>query len=500
MKTNTPAPIQTNLASALPRRDFLKNILAAGAATAITPQLLLAANKTKTPKPKPAAKKYDGEKIKLACVGIGNRGKDVITALHDTGLATIVALCDTDMGAPHTQTILKKFPDVPRFQDFRQMFDKMGNQFEALSIAIPDHAHFAVAMQAMALGKHIYVEKPMAHSFRQAELMMAAAKKYNVVTQMGNQGHSEGHYFQFKAWTEAGIIKNVTRIDAYMNNPRRWHDADTLKKYKIAYSKLTGYLPEQPIPPTLDWNVWLMTALDHKYNKGYTPEEWRSWYDFGNGVIGDWGLHIFDVAHQFLDLGLPSEIDPVKLEGHNPFVFPQATTLAYRFPKRGTMPPLTLTWYDGINNPPPLPNDVGELVGATDIPPPTTGAIEGIKPGKIIYGEGLTFKGGSHGSTLKIIPDSKAKDMASRLPAVPESPSNHFANFLLACKGAEKTRSPFDIAAPLTQVMTLGVIAQRLNAKLTFDRATKQITNNKAANELLDGVKPRKGWEQYYKV
>ena len=492
----------------LPRRDFLKGVLAAGAFSIVTPQILIAAQKkdktsgnaSKKKSTKPAPKKYAGEKVKLAAIGIGNRGGDILRSLDDTGLATVVALCDSDIGAPHTLKSLERFPNVPQFQDFRQMFDKMAGQIEAVVIGTPDHSHFPIAMQAMALGKHVYVEKPMAHSFLQAELMMAAAEKYKVVTQMGNQGHSEGHYFQFKEWTKHGIIKNVTAITAFMNNERRWHDHAKINKFRRIYSTLSDYLPEQPVPGTLDWNVWLATAKELRYNVGYTHCEWRSWYEFGNGVIGDWGLHIFDVAHEFLDLGLPAEIDPIKLEGHNNFVFPQATTLAYRFPRRGDKPPLTLTWYDGLNNLPPLPDDMGELVGEADIPPPTTGAIEGIKPGKVIYGEGLTFKGGSHGSTLKIIPDSKAKDMASSLPRVPESPSNHFANFLLACKGAEKTRSPFSIAAPLSQVMSLGVIAQRLNAKLTFDRATKKITNNKRANEMLAGVPPRKGWEQYYKL
>jgi len=475
------------------RRDFLKNVLAAGAITTLTPSLLFAADKKKnksTSKKTPAT--YTGEKVNLACIGIGDRGKDVVSSLFDTGIANIVALCDTDMGAPHTQAILKKFPDVPRFQDFRQMFDKMGGQIEAVSIAIPDFSHFPAAILAMSLGKHVYVEKPMAHSFRQIELLMAAEKKYKVAAQMGNQGHSEANYFQFKAWTEAGIIKNVSRITAYMNSDRRWHDAATLKKYGVAFSKLTGFLPEQPIPASLDWDTWLTVARQIAFNKGYINGEWRAWYEFGNGALGDWGAHIFDTAHEFLDLGLPTEVEAVKLEGHNPFVLPQATTLAFRFPKRGDKPPLELTWYDGPDNLPPLPDELRPK-SADDEP------IR-LSPGKFIYGEGITFKGDSHGSTLRILPVEKAHAMAASLPEVPKSPSNHFANFLLACKGREKCRSSFAVAGPLCQMMGMGVIAQRLNAKLQFDRATKQFTNNKTANDLLAGVTPRKEWEQFYKL
>lgn len=469
----------------LDRRSFIKGILAAGTFAAVTPSALCAAEGGA------ARRVAAGEKVNLACIGIGNRGADVVKALHGTGLANVVALCDTDMGASHTREVLGKFPNVPRFQDFRKMFDKMGKEIEAVSVGIPDFSHFPAAMLAMSLGKHVYVEKPMGHSFRQIELMMQAEKKYNVAAQMGNQGHSEANYFQFKAWVEAGIIKNVTKITAFMNNSRRWHGM-----------KVSDYLPAQPVPETLDWDCWLATAQDHKYNKGYTNGDWRSWFDFGNGALGDWGAHIFDTAHQFLDLGLPTEVEAVLLEGYSPLIFPQASTLAFRFPKRGSMPPVELTWYDGQKNLPPLPSDFGDAVVDPNIPPPTKGSIDTKRqpPGKVIYGEGLTFQGGSHGSVLKIIPGSKAKEMASKLPPVPKSPSNHFKNFLLACKGQEKCRSPFAVAGPLCQAMALGVIAQRVNAKLAFDPATKQITNHKLANELLAGVPPRKDWEQYYKL
>ena len=346
-------------------------------------------------------------------------------------------------------------------------------------------------MLAMSLGKHVYTEKPMGHSYKQVQLMMDAEKKYKVAAQMGNQGHSEANYFQFKAWTEAGIIKNVTKITAFMNSARRWHG----KKYP-------DFLPAEPIPATLDYDVWQATAAVHPYNHGYMNGEWRSWFDYGNGALGDWGAHIFDTAHEFLDLGMPTEVEPTRLEGYSQFVFPQECTLAFRFPARGDMPPVELTWYEGQNNPPPLPDDFGAPVVDSDIPPPTTGKIDVKKypPGKVIYGEGLTFKGGSHGSTLKIVPESKAKDMAGKLPDVPKSTSDHFANFLLACKGQEKCRSSFAVAGPLCQAMALGVIAQRVNGKIEFDRETKQITNHKVANGLLAGPEPRADWLQYYKL
>lgn len=465
------------------RRDFVKaGALGAAAGISVIPSRTMG---------KSLGHVAPSDKVNLACCGIGHRGGEIIKSLHATGLANIVALCDVDMGASHTLEVMKMFPNVPRFQDFRKMFDKMGKEIEAITVGVPDFAHFPITMLAMSLGKHVYVEKPMARTFNEVELMMKGAQKYKVATQMGNQGHSEGNYFQFKAWQEAGIIKDVTAITAHMNSRRRWHDWDP---------KMTSYPKAEPIPKTLDWDTWTMTAMEHDYQKDFVNGQWRCWYDFGMGALGDWGAHIIDTAHQFLDLGLPYEVDPIKLEGHNPFFFPFSTTLSFKFPKRGAMPPVEITWYDGMNNIPAVPAGYGVSELDPNIPPASNGAIQPAKlnPGKIIYSKDLTFKGGSHGSTLSIIPAEKAKDMASKLPVVPESPSNHFANFLKGCKGEEKCRSSFDIAGPLSQVFTLGVMAQRLGTKIVFDRETKRITNNPLANFLLEGATPRKGWEEYY--
>jgi len=433
------------------------------------------------------------DKVNLACCGIGHRGGSIANSLYDTGHANIVALCDVDMGAKHTQQILEKFPDVPRFQDFREMFDKMGGEIDAVSVGTPDFSHFPITMLAMSLGKHVYVEKPMGRTFQEVQLMIDGARKYNVVTQMGNQGHSEANYFQFKTWVEKGIIKNVTAVTAHMNNRRRWHGWDP---------KMTSFPAGQSVPDTMDWETWLMTARHHDYHEDYHHGQWRCWYEFGMGALGDWGAHTMDTVHEFLDLGLPYEIEPLRLDGHNPFFFPMSSTIKFKFPERGDMPALDLTWYDGLDNLPPIPKGYGVSGLDPNIPPPSDGELEKVKlnPGKIIYGEDLTFKGGSHGSTLDIIPADKAKDLASSLPEIPESSSNHFLNFLLGCKGEESCRSSFDVGGPLSQVFTLGVLAQRLNSKLIFDRDKKKITNNPLADLLLTDVAPRKGWEEFYRM
>ena len=467
------------------RRDFLKTgskAVAAVAGFSIVPSTVLGRS---------LGHIAPSDKVDLAVVGIGNRGAQIINSLHQTGLANIVALCDTDMGAPHTLDIMEKFPNVPRFQDFRRMFDRMSQGFDAVCVGTPDFSHFPVTMLSMAMGKHVFVEKPMGRTFYEVELMTKSAKRHRVVTQMGNQGHSEGNYFQFKEWVKAGVIKDVTAITAHMNSRRRWHGWDT---------SITRFPEGESIPQTLDWDGWLSQAQHRNYHKDFINGQWRCWYDFGMGALGDWGAHIIDTAHRFLDLGLPYEIDPVRLDGHNGFFFPMSTTLDFKFPARNDMPPVTITWYDGLDNFPELPEGHGGSELDPNIPPPSDGELQPMRlnPGKIIYSKELTFKGGSHGSTLSIIPSEKHQEMLSRLPEVPRSPSNHFANFLLACKGEEESRSPFDIAGPLSQVFCLGVLAQRLGTKIVFDRDSRQIINNPTANELLAGPMPRKGWEEFY--
>jgi predicted dehydrogenase len=467
----------------LSRRSFITKAAAAGGAVLLS-NSVFANVKLANP----------NERVNLACIGIGNRGADIIKDLYKTGLCNIIALCDVDMGAKQTLDILKMFPNVPRYQDFRKMFDEIGNQIDAVSIGTPDFAHFAQTMMAIDLGKHVYVEKPMARTFWEVELMMQKARKFpKVVTQMGNQGHSEANYFQFKTWKEAGIIQDVTRIDAHMNMPRRWHGWDP---------NIKGFPYPERIPDTLDWELWQMQTLGHDYNKDYINGQWRCWFDFGMGALGDWGAHILDTAHEFLDLGLPTVVEAKSLEGHNSFFFPMSSTLRFHFPKRKNMPAVDINWYDGLDNLPPIPEGYGVSGLDPNIPPPSTGKIEPVKlnPGKIIYGKDLTFKGGSHGSILHIIPEGKAAEIAGRLPDVPESPSNHFANFLKACKGEEKTRSSFEIAGPLSQVFCLGVITQRLNSKIDFDPVKKEVVGDRFAQSLLVGPPPAKGWEQYYRV
>lgn len=424
------------------------------------------------------------ERVNMAAIGIGNQGGSNVSSLLKTGMVNMAALCDVDLKGKHTKKSQESCPNAKMFTDFRKMFDEMANEIDAVLIATPDHSHFSAAMLAMSLGKSIYVQKPLAHTFGQCERLIDMAKRSGVVTQMGNQGHSGGSYFQFQEWLKAGIIKDITRIDATMNAGRRWYGWG---------QDCTGY-PEEPAPEGMNLDVWYDYAVVNPMSKKLHPCNWRSWFDYGSGAFGDWGPHILDSCHEFLELGLPTSVDAVERKGHNKFVYPQASTIRFHFPKRKEMPPCVLTWHDGVGNQPDVPDELKPL--ADD------GSRMSLKipsEGKILYGKDLTFIGGAKSSPLSIIPKDKYLDMRNSLPEFATKASDHFENFLLSIKGEEKARSDFRVSGPLCQVFNLGMISQRLGGTFSFDPVKKQITDNARANALLDPP-PRKGWEEFYNL
>ncbi len=446
------------MSSALTRRQFSK-LAASTAAFSSIPGSVLGAN----------------EKVNVAIIGCGGMGGNDGNQVFRTGLVNVVALCDVALGTKHTAGVEAKYPDVPRYRDFRVMFDEMEKDIDACTIGVPDHAHFPITILAMSLGKAVYVEKPLAHTYDEISRLIAAEEKYGVVCQMGNQGHSGENYHQFKAWREAGIISGVTEVTAYMNSGRRWHGW-----------KDVDYPTGETMPEGLDWDIWTGTAPEVPYSTKLHPGNWRSWYDYGSGAFGDWGPHILDTVHRFLDLGIPSKTTAVKREGPRDLIFPMASTIQFDFPERGTEPPCSVTWYDGTSNRPERPAELpeGQNLG---------------RAGKIIRGKDTTFIGSSHGSPLSIIPEERREELAPRLPEV-EVGSNHYLNFVRAVKGEEATRSPFRVSGPLCQMFCLGMIAQRLGGSLDFDRDREVITNNELANAMLSGPPPRSEWTEFYKL
>ena len=230
------------------------------------------------------------------------------------------------------------------------------------------------------------------------------------------------------------------------------------------------------------------------------PNNWRGWYEFGCGKLGDWAAHVIDTPHRFLKLGYPEKVTAVMRKNVHPLIYPSGSTIRYNFAERGAgLPPCELTWYDGPGNKPEIAEEYRDLKGEQ----PGYELPEGTKRprsdyvGKVLYSKDLVFRGISHEQPLRIVPKDKYMDMRRELPRFPQKNSNHWRNFILACKGDEESRSPFSVAGTLSQVLAIGMISQRLGGELHFDSKTKQFTNSDAANALLDPA-PRKGWESYY--
>ena len=454
------------------RRDFLGTVVAA-AASFVFPNL------------RASAASPNG-RVNMAFIGIGNQGRhDFSMFAYYRDLVNIVAFCDTQMGAQHTLQVLKDHPDVPRYQDFRKMLEEKGKDIDAVCIATPDFSHFPAAMLAMSMGKAVYCEKPMCNGFRETALMMAAAKRHRVVTQMGNQGHSDANYWQMRELVGNGFIKDVEHVDAYMcANNRRWF-------------KWNGTLKEMPgaeeVPAGMDWDVWLSHRPFRPFNHNFINGDWRCFYEYGTGVLGDWGAHLFDAAHEFLKLGLPTAIETIRNDRRTPVVFPMASTVRYVFPARGEgMPACTLDWHDGAGN---FPEPVAQVTDSK-WKRRDCGAELRLKDGRV-------FARGSHGSPLQLVAGGDPRDpqIKKTLHEFPRKKSGHYLNFLKAVKGEERTNSDFAVAGPLSQVMALGAIAQRMAApRLEFDPGKGRFVGNDAANALLDGPADRKGWEEFARL
>ena len=329
-------------------------------------------------------------KVNIAFIGVGGRGQD---HWSDCMSENVVALCDVnDVAAAEG---FKTFPNAKRFKDFRVMFDKMANEIDAVIIATPDHVHFPAAMAAMQLGKHVYVEKPLAHNIWQIRTLRKAAKHYNVINTMGIQGHALMGIRYVKEWYEAGILGDVKEVLAWFEGPQ--FDP------KGYFTKPDSYPPkEEQVPAGLDWDLWVGPAAMRPYNSTYLPRFWRSWYDFGNGGLGDWGCHTLDAPFWSLDLGMPLSVDPL-LRSPSPEGFvSDKSVLKFEFEARGTKPPVTLTWFDGGEKPENRPE-----WGLKEVP----------GRGMIMVGEKASLiTGGRPANPKLLIPDAEWDHFTKNLP------------------------------------------------------------------------------------
>ena len=411
------------------------------------------------------------DKLNIAGVGIGGMGG---ADLQEMETENIVALCDVDWdyAAPR----FERYPKARRYKDFREMLDKQ-KDIEAVVIGTPDHTHAVVAMAAIKAGKHVYVEKPMAYCIEEARALRAAAREAKVATQMGNQGHAEESIRLLCEWIWDGAIGPVREVHAWTPHP-------------VWPQGLDRPTDTPPAPPNLDWDLWLGPAPARPYHPVYHPAQWRGWWDFGTGGLGDMGCHILDSTFWALKLGAPESVQascsifvPKGLNWDkklNTESYPQASIVRYRFPARGDMPPVKLTWYDGGL----MPERPEEL---------EPGRKMGDTYGGVVYiGDKGKILTGSHGArALRIIPESKMEAYQRPPKSLPRS-IGHRAEWIAACKGQGTPGSNFEYAAPLTELVLLGNVALRLwDQKLEWNG--EKFTNSEEANRYL-GRQYRKGW------
>lgn len=465
------------------RRRFVKQSLSAGFGFTFIPAYLTSARAADNPQLPPS------RRLNLGCVGIGGRAGSVIPGLTAAGTATPVAFADVDfVSAKSVEKNLAAFPDVKRFTDFRVMLDEMGKDIDAVSVVTPDHTHFVAAIQAMARGKHVYVEKPLTHTFEEAEILMRAEKKFKVVTQMGNQGHTSAGAEQFKQMLAAGIVDDIVKIEAW-KSPSLW--------FMDAAQRIKGYPAEEPMPESMkNWDLWCGPREVKPYSKMYHPFNWRGFHLYGGGMFGDWGAHIIDFAHHNLKLGLPTKITPIALADYNQISYPLSSDIRFEFAARGEkLPAVELHWKAGD-----FPIEIAEKYGDPD----KDGKIVVPKPGKagtLLHrkqGDYLVQRG-SHDSHSLIYPRTKMLEFRDAV-ALNKPKLDHFQSFVQACMGNGTTESAFSISGELTQVLNLGTIAEYLNTELTFDPKTKRFTGNDTANALLAGPVPRAEWADSYKL
>ncbi len=455
----------------LSRRTMLKTILWTPPILMFSPGGLFAAGKNIKPLYPPRIIPK-GKKIRLAQIGVFNRGGQLLDAFKShTDQVEYVAFADV-LFMSHDDR-MKGFPEVPCFTDYREMFEKRHDTIDAVIIGTPDHAHFPMVMHAMLLGKHVYVEKPLAQNVYECRLLDKIARKTNVVTQMGNQGHSGFGTIQFGQWVEAGLIKNVRRIDSWMTKSRRWHGW-TITEY-----------PEAIPPAGYDWDQWLSRRPFRPYSDKLIDGNWRCWFDFGCGAMGDWGAHVLDAFHRYLKLGQPYEISTRLIDPNNLY-YPQGSVITFKFRARGEMPPVELRWYDGQGNLPSKP----------------AGYPKDLVPiGSMVYLDNAVVTGTSHGARYHFEMNDRLEQLEKedKLPGPEGNLSDHYHNFLNACQGIEKVNSPFEVAAPLAEMLCLGCIGQRFGGLLQYDAAAMKITNHPEANKMLTGPQVRDRWKAYDK-
>ncbi len=390
------------------------------------------------------------DKVNVAVVGAGGRGFEDLRSLDGTG-ANIVALCDCDL--PHAAAAFKKYPDAKQFSDWRKMLETQ-KDIDAVVVATPDHNHAIVAIAAMKLGKHVYCEKPLAHSIYEVRQMAKSAAEAGVATQMGTQGHAFEGSRRAVEMLRAGVIGEVKELHVWTDRPANWWPAG-----------VTRPTDTPPVPDGLDYDLWLGPAPRHPYHPAYVPFKWRGYWDFGTGSIGDMGVHNLDTAFWGLELGLPTsaevmESDPSLSDPAMKETEPKSCTIEFNYPARGDKPPVKMLWYSGGKLPP------RELFQGEKLITRDGGSLAIGSKGTLFT---RTWHGGEDKNNMfMLLPKKEFEGLAGPEKSIPRVKSHH-QEWIDACRGQGKTLSHFGYASVLTEGLLLGNLALRTGKKIVWD-------------------------------
>lgn len=445
------------------RREFLKRGSAALAGMIVAPQIVPASVLGKS-----HGHKAPSDKLNILGVGVGGRGAADLAAMETEN---IIGLCDVDWS--YAKHVFDKYPKAKRYNDYRKMYDEMLKSADAVMVATADHTHAIIAAEAIMAGKHVYVEKPMTLYVYESRLLAELAKKYKVATQMGNQGASSAGTRKAINWLWNGEIGEVKRIEAFTDRPI-WPQGIPTPKEKVA------------IPSTMNWDSFIGPAKYRDYNPAYTPWNFRGWWDFGSGALGDMANHILQVAFKGLNLGSPDEV-----LGSSTMLMtdscPAAEKISYHFPARDNMaklalPECTLTWYDGGLRPDlPFNMPAGRKFDSNGV--------------TVYYGTKDTMVVGTYGYDPFLV--------SGRDPVVPQlcrvvKDDNHQQDWIRACKESPENRvlseSDFSMSGPLNEMIVMGVAAVRLqdlNQWLKWDGKNMKFTNIPANAKIRSIIEDR---------
>ena len=437
------------------RREFLGTTAAAGAFTILPSGIISRAGRL-----------APSDKLNVACIGVGGQGWSDVRGMNSEN---IYALCDVDDRA--ADRAYKAFPNAKRYKDYREMIDKEAKNIDAVTIAVPDHSHAAAAMLALHAGKHVYVQKPLARTVHEVRaLMTEAAKRPKQSTQMGNQGHAAEGVRQIREWFDAGILGDVREVHLWTNRPI-WPQA--IDRPQQAFN----------VPPALDWNLWLGPSPERPYNPAYAPFNWRGWWDWGTGAMGDMACHIMDASFWTLQLRYPTRVIPESTLLYSETA-PKSSRITYEFGARGNLPPVTIVWRDGGLLPPRPENW-----------PATEAWTNDDAGGQLWIGSKAMLNAGTYAENPRLVNPDQDKALRANPPAQKFARTGGVhAEWIAAIKGGTQPGSNIaGYAGPLTEMIVLGNLAVRAGRTIELDPATGRILTSGIPEEWMT-PRYRSGW------